>query len=70
MAAGLQEAFVYDGEDQLRRATRTGPARASRSNFYDHAGQRAAVVTRDAGGAVESVRVFGDAESCCHRAAG
>ncbi|MBE7451258.1 MAG: hypothetical protein HS111_20905 [Kofleriaceae bacterium] len=38
------------------------PARAWRS-FYDHAGQRAAVVTRDAGGAVELVRVFfGDAE--------
>ncbi|MBE7449448.1 MAG: hypothetical protein HS111_11285 [Kofleriaceae bacterium] len=34
--------------------------------LYDHAGQRAAVVTRDAGGAVESVRVFfGDAGSCC-----
>ncbi len=57
------ELFVYDGEDQLRRATRTGPGAGVEEYFYDHAGHRAAVVTRDAGGAVESVRVFfGDAE--------
>ncbi len=60
---GTPEAFVYDGEDQLRRATRTGSGAGVEEYFYDHAGQRAAVVTRDAGGAVESVRVFfGDAE--------
>ncbi|MBE7451267.1 MAG: hypothetical protein HS111_20950 [Kofleriaceae bacterium] len=60
---GTPEAFVYDGEDQLRQATRTGSGAGVEEYFYDHAGQRAAVVTRDAGGAVESVRVFfGDAE--------
>ncbi|MCL4228003.1 MAG: hypothetical protein KJZ91_26355 [Myxococcales bacterium] len=60
---GTPEEFVYDGEDQLRRATRTGSGAGVEEYFYDHAGQRAAVVTRDAGGAVESVRVFfGDAE--------
>ncbi len=60
---GTPEEFVYDGEDQLRRATRTGSGAGVEEYFYDHAGQRAAVVTRDAVGAVESVRVFfGDAE--------
>ncbi|MBE7449440.1 MAG: hypothetical protein HS111_11245 [Kofleriaceae bacterium] len=62
---GTPEEFVYDGETSSAgvRATRTGSGAGVEEHFYDHAGQRAAVVTRDAGGAVESVRVFfGDAE--------
>ncbi|MBE7449454.1 MAG: hypothetical protein HS111_11315 [Kofleriaceae bacterium] len=60
---GTPEEFVYDGEGPVARATRTGSGAGVEEYFYDHAGQRAAVVTRDAVGAVESVRVFfGDAE--------
>jgi len=60
--------FVYDGEDQLRRATmyggtNNGSITGREEYYYDHEGKRSAVVTRSASLAVTAVRVFiGDAE--------
>lgn len=57
--------FTYDGENQLRRAVASagGVAAGTEEYYYDHTGQRAGVVTRNAAGAVVSVRVFqGDTE--------
>ncbi|HVG87238.1 MAG TPA: toxin TcdB middle/N-terminal domain-containing protein [Vicinamibacterales bacterium] len=54
------ESFAYDGEDQLRRAT---VGDLHEEYFYDHGGNRAAVVTRNSAGTVTNVRVFiGDTE--------
>lgn len=63
--ASPSDVFVYDGDDQLRRASKySGTAlEGIEEYYYDHAGQRAAVVTRNASNAVTSVRMFmGDTE--------
>lgn len=58
--------FLYDGEDQLRRAVITDAATSDTTTeeyFYDHTGNRTAVVTRDSANIVTSARVFlGDTE--------
>ncbi len=62
-ADGVTEAFVYDGEDQLRRASSSAPSSDLEEYFYDHAGQRIAVVTRESSGVVKGLRLFlGDTE--------
>ncbi|MEQ1729680.1 MAG: RHS repeat-associated core domain-containing protein, partial [Vicinamibacterales bacterium] len=58
--------FLYDGDDQLRRASKytisgnTRTLSGVEEYYYDHDGQRAAVVTRNATNAVTAVRVFVD----------
>lgn len=59
--------FIYDGDDQLRRATKyaagTTTVTGSEEYFYDHSGQRVGVVTRNAAGTVTKIRAFlGDTE--------
>lgn len=63
--ANPTDVFLYDGDDRLRRATSySGTTVLGRDDYYyEPSGQRAAVVTRTAAGAVSSVRMFfGDAE--------
>ena len=54
--------FVYDGEDQLRRATQSGVG--TEEYFYDHTGARVGIVKRNASNAITEVRYFhgGDTE--------
>lgn len=65
-AAPPTDGFLYDGDDQLRRASKyatSGALSGTEEYYYDHAGQRAAVVTRSAANAVTAVRLFmGDTE--------
>ncbi len=56
--SSTSETFAYDGEDQLRRAVMTGATDGSEEYFYDHSGQRIAVVTRDDQGVATKARVF------------
>lgn len=59
------DTFLYDGDNQLRRSVKyDGATVMGREDYYyDHAGERAAVVTRTAAGTVANVRVFlGDTE--------
>ncbi len=52
--------FVYDGEDQLRRAQKlaSGSVTGTEEYYYDADGNRRGVVTRNAAGAVTGARVF------------
>jgi RHS repeat-associated protein len=54
--------FVYDGDDQLRRATQSGVG--VEEYFYDHTGARIGIVKRNASNTVTEVRYFhgGDTE--------
>lgn len=54
--------FVYDGDDQLRRASVLGGG--SEDYFYDHTGARTGIVKRGSTGAVTEARYFngGDVE--------
>lgn len=64
-AVNPTDAFQYDGDDQLRRARKyTGTSLTGiEEYYYDHTGQRAAVVTRTGAGLLSKVRVFmGDTE--------
>lgn len=57
-AGTMTETFLYDGENRLRRA-QTGAATRTEEYFYDHDGNRVAVVSKMTLGGVENVRVFG-----------
>ncbi|MBK7193244.1 MAG: hypothetical protein IPH80_12255 [Myxococcales bacterium] len=59
--------FVYDGDDQLRRATTFTPGTTTVTGkeeyYYDHDGHRVGVVTRNAAGTITKTRLFiGDSE--------
>lgn len=57
----ITNSFSYDGENQLRRTSIDGSP--VEDYFYDHSGQRTAVVSRNPFGELERARVFiGDAE--------
>ncbi len=58
--ANPTDVFLYDGEDHLRRARKYSgtTVMGTEEYYYDHEGQRAAVVTRAAAGSVSGVRVF------------
>ena len=58
--------FLYDGKDQLRRATKklNGVVQGSEEYWYDHEGSRVAIVKRDASGTKTETIVFrGDVEA-------
>jgi RHS repeat-associated protein len=58
--------YVYDGDDHLRRATKklAGVVQGSEESWYDNAGQRIAIVRRDAAGnKTELVWFLGDSEA-------
>jgi RHS repeat-associated protein len=58
--------YVYDGKDQLRRATKkvNGVVAGSEEYWYDHAGQRVAIVKRDANGTkTEMIWFIGDVQA-------
>jgi len=62
-ATGEQWDYVYDGKNQLRRATRklNGNVTGSEEYWYDQSGAREIVVKRDAGGAkTEMIWFIGD----------
>lgn len=64
--AGESFDYVYDGKDQMRRATRkvNNVVTGSEEYWYDNAGQRFAVVKRNAsGGKTELVWFVGDVEA-------
>lgn len=64
--AGESLDFVYDGNDQLRRATKklNGAVQGSEEYWYDGNGQRIAVVKRDASGTKTELTSFiGDVEA-------
>lgn len=64
--AGELIEFVYDGKDQLRRATKklNGVAQGSEEYWYGNSGQRVAVVKRDAAGTkTEMIWFIGDTEA-------
>jgi RHS repeat-associated protein len=58
--AGESVEYVYDGKDQLRRATRkvNGVVQASEEYWYDMGGARVAVVKRNAAGAKSELIAF------------
>jgi YD repeat-containing protein len=64
---GDQWEYVYDGKDQLRRATKKNSAdiiQGSEEYWYDAFGQRMAIVKRDAAGAkTEMIWFVGDTEA-------
>ena len=58
--------YVYDGKDQLRRATKkvNGVVQSSEEYWYDNDGQRIAVVKRNAAGAkTEMIWFIGDTQA-------
>ncbi|MGJ0492828.1 toxin TcdB middle/N-terminal domain-containing protein [Methylobacter sp.] len=58
--------YVYDGKDQLRRATKklNGVVQGSEEYWYDHDGQRIAIVKRNAAGAkTELIWLIGGTEA-------
>jgi RHS repeat-associated protein len=64
--AGESMAYVYDGKDQLRRATRklNNVVQGSEEYWYDGTGQRIAVVKRNATGAkTEMIWFIGDVQA-------
>ena len=64
--AGESTEYVYDGKDQLRRATKklNGVVEGSEEYWYDGDGQRIAVVKRDAAATkTELIWFIGDAEA-------
>ncbi|MEZ4398587.1 MAG: toxin TcdB middle/N-terminal domain-containing protein [Kofleriaceae bacterium] len=58
--AGVTGQFQYDGDDQLRRAIKlaSGTEVGREEYYYDAAGTRRAVVTRNASGTVTAGRLF------------
>ncbi len=67
VCSGESTAYLYDGKDQLRRATKRNAAGivvGSEEYWYDHAGQRNIVVKRDGTGAkTEMVWFIEDTEA-------
>jgi RHS repeat-associated protein len=64
--AGESFEFVYDGNDQLRRATKklAGIVQGSEEYWYGNGGQRVAIVKRDAAGnKTEVIWFIGDVEA-------
>src|SRR5512143_981471 len=65
--SGESISFVYDGKNQLRRATKRDASSAvvgSEEYWYDHAGNRNQLVKRDAAGnKTEMIWFIGDTEA-------